>query len=71
MLQRIVLAVVVAIGVTIACIVVGGVLITIDVAIAVTIGRDLEKFGAAIGILAGLWYLFSGASWWPRSKAPE
>jgi hypothetical protein len=63
MLARIVLAVVVAIAVTLACIFIGAVISTIDVAIAVTVGDFLKKFGAAIGILAGIWYFFSGATW--------
>jgi hypothetical protein len=66
MLSRLVLAVVVAVVVTLACILLGGILKSLDVAIAVTIGEFLAKYSAALGVLAGLWYFFSNASWWPR-----
>ena len=68
MISRIVLAVVVAVVVTLACLLLGGILETLKVAIAVTIGQFLESYGAVIGVLAGLWYFFSGASW-PTRRA--
>lgn len=66
LLARIVLAVVVAVLVTLGCILVGGVLSDLEVKIAVTIGNFLSKYASVFGILAGLWFFFAGsASWTP------
>lgn len=66
MLSRIILAAVLATVVTLTCILVGAILITLKVAIAVTIGTFLKDWSGAIGALAGLWWYFSGAVWPPR-----
>lgn len=58
MLNRVVLAVIVAVAVTLICIVIGSVLIALNVEIAVAIGSFLKTYSAAIGILAGLWHFF-------------
>jgi hypothetical protein len=63
MLRKIVLAVIVAIVVTLGCIFLGDVLGTLKVDIAVTVGDFLKQWGSVIGILAGLWYFFAGPSW--------
>ncbi len=68
MIAKLVLAVVVAIAVTLGCILVGSILVTIDVAIAVTVGDFIKRFGAAIGILAGLWYFFAGPAGTPWNR---
>lgn len=60
MLSKLVLSVVVAVVVTLACILVGGILISLTVSIAVTIGNFLKDYAGAIGILSGLWYFFGG-----------
>lgn len=60
MLARLVLAVVVAVVTGLVCILVGGILVTLKVPIAVTIGDFLSAWGWVIGVLAGLWYFFSG-----------
>lgn len=65
MIQRIVLAVVVAIVVTLGCFLLGEILVTLKVAIAVTIGDFFKTWGGVIGILAGLWYFFQGWTRWP------
>lgn len=65
MIARLVLAVVVAVVVTLVCILLGGILADLKVDIAVTIGRFLRDYGAVLGVLAGLWYFFSGQTW-PR-----
>ena len=70
MLARIVLAVVVAVAVTLGCFLVGAILVTLKVAIAATIGMWLKDWGGVIGVLAGLWYFFSGTSWWPGRTTP-
>lgn len=62
MLSRIVLAVVVAVIVTLACVLVGGILITLQVPVAVTVGAFLKGYSGVFGVLAGLWFYFSGAS---------
>lgn len=60
MLSRIVLAVVVAVVVTLGCLLVGGILDALTVQIAITIGNFLKNYSAVIGVLAGLWFFFSG-----------
>ena len=61
MIGRIVLAVIVAVvvGLVLAALL-GPLLVTIHVPIAVTIGGFFEDWGWVLGILAGLWYFFSG-----------
>ena len=66
MISRLVLAVIVAVVVTLACILLGGILIDLKIDIAQTIGAFLRDYGSVLGILAGLWYFFSGQTW-PRS----
>lgn len=65
LLSRVVMAVVVAVLVTLACILVGSILITLEVAIAVTIGAFLKDWATVLGVLAGLAYFFSGSTWSP------
>lgn len=60
MIRRLVLAVVVAVVTTLGCMLVGAVLATIAVPIAVTVGGFLSTWAGAFGLLAGLWYFFSG-----------
>lgn len=60
MLSRIVLAVVVAVIVTLACVLVGGILITLDVSVAVAVGAFLKDYSGVLGVLAGLAWFFSG-----------
>lgn len=59
LLNRVILAVVLAVAVILACILVGTLLNDIHIEVATTVGDFLKTFGAAIGILAGLWYFFS------------
>lgn len=63
MLKKLILAVVVAVVVTFACILIGGILISLSVSIAVTIGNFLKSYSGALGILAGLWYFFTDGTW--------
>jgi hypothetical protein len=60
MLSRVVLAVVVAVVVTLACTLLGGILMTLEVSVAVAVGSFLREFSGVLGVLAGLWYFFSG-----------
>lgn len=61
MLRRLVLSVVVAVVVTLGLALLGAILVTLKVEIAITIGNWLKTYGAVLGILAGLWYFFVGA----------
>ena len=61
MIQKLILAVVVAVVVTLGCVLVGSVLISLSVAIAVTIGSFLKEYSTILGVLAGLWFFFRGS----------
>jgi uncharacterized membrane protein len=69
MIPRLILAVVVAVVVTLACILLGAILASLGIAIAVTVGGFLKQWGAVIGILAGLWYFFADGFNWPQRRA--
>lgn len=60
MIARLVLAVVVAVVTGLACILVGGILASLGVPIAETVGDFLVTWGWVLGVLAGLWYFFAG-----------
>jgi hypothetical protein len=60
MIRKLVLALVVAVVVTLGCILLGSILISLKVEIATTIGDFLKNYGAVLGVLAGLWYFFAG-----------
>lgn len=62
MLRNIVIALLVAIIVYLACIFIGGLLAAMNVAIAATVGDFLVRFAAAIGVLAGLWRYFAAGN---------
>lgn len=66
MISRLILSVVVAVAVTLLCMLVGGLLVTLDIGVALVVGGFLEHYAVALGILAGLWYGFSGANWFHR-----
>lgn len=59
MLSTLIRAVIIAIVVTLGCVLIGAILVTIKVDIAQTIG-NLKVHSAAIGVLVGLWYFFTG-----------
>lgn len=63
MLSKLILAVVVAVVVTLACYLVGAILITLRVDIAITIGNFLKTYGSVLGVLAGLYHFFAGNGW--------
>ena len=62
MIARLVLALVVAIVVGLVCILLGSILDTLKVDIAITVGGFLKTWGWVIGVLAGLWYFFTGGT---------
>lgn len=61
MIRKLILAVVVAVVVTLACMLVGVILSALNVEIAVTVGDFLTKYAAVFGVLAGLWHFFTGS----------
>lgn len=60
MLKRIILSVIVGIAVALVCLLLGALLITIKVDFAVAIGEFLNQYAGVIGLLAGIWYYFTG-----------
>lgn len=70
MIARLVLAVVVAVVVGLGLsALLGPILISLHVPIAVVIGHFLVLWGWVIGILAGLWFFFAGGGFsWPARK---
>jgi hypothetical protein len=60
MLSKLVTAVVIAVIVTLGCFLLGAILVTLKVDIAVTIGDWLKQYGGVLGVLAGLWHFFAG-----------
>lgn len=72
MIARLVLALVVAIVVGLGLMaLLGPILVSLAVPIAVVIGNFFIQWGWVLGVLAGLWFFFSGygAGWtlpWPR-----
>ena len=69
-IQRIILAVVVAVVLGIVLVgLLGPVLISVKVPIAVTVGQFFLDWGFVIGVLAGLWYYASGGSFGFGPKA--
>lgn len=67
LIGKIVIAVVVAVIVTLACILLGGILDSLKVDVAITIGNFLKSYGAVLGVLAGLWYFFAGGFKFPNT----
>jgi hypothetical protein len=61
MIGRLVIAVVVAVIVTLACLLLGTILDTLHVPIATTVGHFLLQWGYVIGVLAGLFQFFNPA----------
>ena len=69
MIRKIALAVVVAMVVTLGCMLLGAILAALEIPIAVTIGNFLAAWGTVIGVLAGLWHFFGGGgfTWGPKA----
>lgn len=67
MISRLVLAVVVGVVVTLACMLVGAILAALSVDLAVTVGNFLKTYAGVAGVLAALWHFFSGSpEFWKR-----
>jgi hypothetical protein len=67
MIARVVLSVVVAVVVGLLLVLLGHILDTITVPIAVTIGDFCIQWGFVLGVLAGIWYFFSRSASHPGS----
>lgn len=67
MLRKLILAVVVAVVVTLGCFLLGELLKDLTVQVAVTIGSWLSRYGSVLGILAGLWFFFTDQNWLNRA----
>lgn len=65
MLSRIVLAVLTGVLTTLACVFVGGLLVTMEVSWVVATGSFLREFAGLLGLVAALWYFFAGYAHWP------
>ncbi len=59
LLKNLILSVVVACAVTLGCILLGVILESLKVQIAVVIGGFLAGYSAILGVLAGLWWFFT------------
>ncbi len=62
MLNRLVIAVIIGIVVTLICIFVGGLLSTMTISWVVATGVFLKTYAALLGLLAALWHFFQGGS---------
>lgn len=60
MLSKLVIAVCVAVAVTLGCYLVGAILITLKVDVAITVGQFLKTYGGVFGVIAGLYSYFEG-----------
>ena len=67
MLSKVILAVIVAVVTTLGCVLLGGILASLGVTIAVTIGTFLKEYAPILGVLAGLWHFFTGGTWLRRA----
>ena len=60
MFKNVIKAVVVAVVVTLACILLGAILITLKVEVAVVVGQWFVSYAPILGVLAGLWQFATG-----------
>lgn len=63
MLARVVLSIVVGILVFLACKLLGGLAAAVAISWVAAIGSFFVSWAALIGLLAAVWYFFSGSSW--------
>lgn len=66
MLSRIVLAIVTGIVVSLVLMFVGTLLVTMEIGWVVATGAFFKEFAGLFGLLAALWYFFSGYTRWPQ-----
>ena len=60
MLRKLIVSVCVAVIVTLACALLGAILITLKVEVAVTVGVWLKSYAGVLGVLAGLFNFATG-----------
>lgn len=65
MLRKLILSVVVGVVATLACILVGAILVALRVSVAETVGGFLQDWAGVIGFLAAIWYFLAGPVWQP------
>lgn len=68
MLRKLILAIIVAVAVTLGLYLLGAILTSSSVsadptALLGTIGKFLKTYGSLLGILAGLWFYFTNGTW--------
>lgn len=66
MLSRLIIAIVVGVVVALVCVLVGGLLSTLTVDWAVTIGEWLKRYSSLLGLLSALYQFFAGGFSWPN-----
>lgn len=60
LLRSILLGIAVAALVGLGCLLLGAVLVTLNIPVAVTVGSFLQRWAWVIGLLAGLWQYLTG-----------
>lgn len=63
MISLIVISLLIAVIVGLLVTLLGRVLKTLAVPIAVTVGAFFDQYGWTIGVIAGLWYFFTSGTW--------
>lgn len=66
MLNRLILAVIVAVVVTLACVLLGSILVNLRVDVAIAVGDFLKDYSGVLGVLAGLWHFFTNGTFLPK-----
>jgi hypothetical protein len=66
MLSRIVLAIVTGIVTSLVFMLVGSLLVAMQIGWVVATGAFFREFAGLLGLLAALWYFFSGYVRWPQ-----
>jgi len=61
-ITRIIQALLIAVVVGLLCIFGGGIIVTLQAPIAVSIGGFLVQWGWVIGVIAGAWFYFGGGA---------
>jgi hypothetical protein len=70
LIGRIVLAIVVGVLVYLVCLLVGPLVADLRVSFAATLGNWLSTYAGVLGLLAALWYFFSGVPVFPFRRTP-
>lgn len=60
MIRRVVIAVLIAGGTTLLCMLLGLILTSLALPIAVLVGGFIATYAYVLGVLAGLWWFFTG-----------